>query len=337
MERPTRRGWARAALSLILAAIAVGCGDRGDTGHTQDLDRFEMTRVYVQTWLSEMGTDRLIISAADVKEKFVDDWENQKGHYQIVSVRAPDDYARAGHIPNAINMYWVDSVTDENLARLDSTRTLILYCYYGHGSMISSTILNLLGYRCRSLDFGMMGWNLEALVKQPWDRQADDELEIAMTEPAASYPLPVLTSRQTEAASIILEMARKYFAGEGSPVLRADDVHSIVDDWDRRKAEYQLIDVRSKEDYHRGHVPHSFNIPWVEIAAIENLQKLDPGRTIIVCSENGQTGQLAATVLNLLSYHAVNMLFGMMDWNITAVASADRWAGAAGYPIAHEE
>jgi hypothetical protein len=58
---------------------------------------------------------------------------------------------------------------------------------------------------------------------------------------------------------------------------------------------------------------------------------------VIVCSENGQKGQLAATVLNLLGYRAVAMLFGMMDWNAAHVDSTDQWNPTATYPVEQEK
>jgi len=333
MKRRTCQGWSAKLLAVILVALVVGCGNDRGAKPTQTWGAFETIRASIQTWLSEAGNDSPIISSLDLKEKIVDDWDNQKGYYQIVSVRKPDDYDSAGHIPNAINSYWVDIVTDGSLARLDSSRTLILYCYYGHGSMLSCTILSLLGYRCKSLDFGMMDWNLDALLKKPWDLQADYEVEQVVNRSKESYPAPVLTSDQTDAQSIVKEIAIKYLSGEGSPVILSSDVKAIIDDWDHRKVEYQIVDVRSQIDYEAGHVPHSINIVWAKIAEIENLRRLDPNRTIIVCSENGQTGQLASTVLSLLDYRAVNMLFGMLDWNKAYVDKSDQWDGMADYPV----
>jgi rhodanese-related sulfurtransferase len=80
-------------------------------------------------------------------------------------------------------------------------------------------------------------------------------------------------------------------------------------------------------------VPHSISIPLARIAEITNLRKLDPGRTSIVYSDNGQTGQMAATVLNLLGYRAVDMKFGMMDWNKSCVAKSLQWSAAPAYPV----
>jgi rhodanese-related sulfurtransferase len=250
-----------------------------------------------------------------------------------VSVRKPDDYSNAGHIPHATNIYWGDIVKDENLARLDSTKTLIIYCYYGHASMLSYTILGLLGYRCHSLDFGMMDWNVSALVKPPWDQEADYEVEGTPNISKETCPPPVIAGQQGDTKSIIKEMARTYLAGEGSPVITSSDVKAIVDDWDHKKAEYQIVCVGSKRDYEIGHVPNSIHIPWADIAEVDNLKKLDPSRTGIVYSDNGQTGQMAATVLNLLGYRAVDMRFGMMDWNKAYVDRSKQWDGVADYPV----
>jgi rhodanese-related sulfurtransferase len=199
--------------------------------------------------------------------------------------------------------------------------------------MLSGTILNLLGYRCKSLNFGMMDWNLAALVKEPWDQEAEYEVEKAENRSSESYPLPIIVSEQSDARGLVKEMAGKYLSGEGSPVILSSAVKDIVDDWARQKDEYQIVDVRSEREYLAGHIPHSRNIPWADIADSDILRKLDVGRTIIVYSENGQTGQLAATILNLLGYQAVDMKFGLMDWNRSYVDRAKRWDGESGYAV----
>lgn len=333
MERQTNKRWSKELLLIVVATIVIGWGNMCEAGNTDTSDKFETIRAHIQAWLSEVDTHKPIISSSYLKQTIVDDWSNQSNKYQIVSVRKPDDYHKAGHIPNAINIYWIDIVKDESIAQLDSNKTLILYCYYGHGSMISYTILSLLGYECHSLDFGMMDWNRDALVKGPWDQEADYAVEVAVNRSKESYLPPVIVSSRPDTKNIIKELARKYLAGEGSPVIPSSDVKAIVDDWDHKKVEYQVVDVRSKRDYETGHVPRSINIPLAKIAEIENLRMLDPNKTAILCSENGQSGQMATTVLSLLGYKAVNMLFGMMDWNKAYVDKSKQWDGLAGYPV----
>jgi len=320
-------------LAAIVAMTTIVCGPLSGAGQTDASDKFEIIRAHIQAWLSEASTAVLTISASRLKEEIMDDWSHQSDKYQIISVRKPNDYKTAGHIPHATNIYWVDLMRDEHLERLDPDKILVLYCYYGHGSMISLTILGLLGYKSHSLDFGMMNWNLDALVKEPWDQEADYEVQTDAPRLKGSYPAPALTSDQSCAKGIIKEMAAKYLAGEGSPIVRSSEIKAIVDNWEQKEAEYQIVDVRWRRDYESGHVPNAINIPWPEIAETENLRKLDPHRTVMTCSDNGQVGQVATTVLSLLGYHAVNMLFGMMDWNQAYVDSLDRWDGAASYPV----
>jgi rhodanese-related sulfurtransferase len=170
-------------------------------------------------------------------------------------------------------------------------------------------------------------------VKEPWDQNSGYDVEIAANKPAESFPPSIITSQQDDARSIIKDRAKKYLSGEGSPVIISSDVKAIVDDWDHKKAQFQIVDVRSEREYHTGHVPYSIHIPWMEIADNENLKKLDPNKTIITYSENGQTGQAVTTLLNLLGYSAVNMKFGMMDWNKACVDKHHLWNGAPGYPV----
>jgi rhodanese-related sulfurtransferase len=103
--------------------------------------------------------------------------------------------------------------------------------------------------------------------------------------------------------------------------------------WEQENANYQIIDTRSPDDYEVGHIPHAINIPWQFIAKAESLGKIDPQRKVITYSENGQIGQLASTALGLLGYTAVNMKYGMMDWNKSSVDISDRFDTTLNYPV----
>jgi rhodanese-related sulfurtransferase len=95
------------------------------------------------------------------------------------------------------------------------------------------------------------------------------------------------------------------------------DVKQIVDD-PTEAAKNTIISVRSAEHYAKGHVPGAINIPYKDIAKLENLKKLSKDKTIITYCYTGHTGQVACTVLNLLGYNAVNMKYGMMGWTDNA-------------------
>ncbi|MBU0618447.1 MAG: hypothetical protein KKI02_12085 [Planctomycetes bacterium] len=96
------------------------------------------------------------ISAAEVKA-VVDDPAQAVGHV-IVSVRSVEDYAN-GHIPGAINIPWKTLVEEGNLEMLPADKKIIVYCYTGHTSQITATLLKLLGYDAVNMKYGMTGWN----------------------------------------------------------------------------------------------------------------------------------------------------------------------------------
>lgn len=332
MPRRSAKNRSLRLFSVVLSAAFIIGANSQALGRTETLDKFETVRASIQAWLSQVDAEKFLITAPDLKNKIVDDWSHKREKYQIVSVRKPEDDNRVGRIPKAITVYWRDLLKDESLARLDVAKDLVIYCYYGNASIISYTILSLLGYKCQSLNFGMMSWNLKALAREPWDGEANYQVETSVNTSAEAYPLPTIHSQRQELKALLMDEAGQYLA-RPSPALPSSEIKTIVDDWDHKASEYQIVSVRAKAEEAKGHVPHSINVPLSEMARVENLKKLDPHKTIIVYSDNGQTGQMAAVVLSLLGYKAVNMIFGMMDWNAACVDKSKQWAGAAEYPV----
>src|SRR4030042_3214666 len=99
-------------LAIIFAFFLIGYGNVYLAGKTETSDKFEKVRACIQALLLKAETEKPIISSSYVKEKIVDDWDNQKEKYQILCVRRPEHYNQAGHIPHSINMYWRDIVKD---------------------------------------------------------------------------------------------------------------------------------------------------------------------------------------------------------------------------------
>ena len=77
-------------------------------------------------------------------------------------------------------------------------------------------------------------------------------------------------------------MANRYFGGNGLLVINPPAVKEILDGWDTCAPMYQIVDVRSADDYKAGHVPHAINISWQDIAKPENLSKLDFNKKVIM-------------------------------------------------------
>lgn len=95
----------------------------------------------------------------------------------------------------------------------------------------------------------------------------------------------------------------------------------IVDKWDEQKEDYQIIDVRTHNNFtKKGHIPNAINIHWKSITKTENINKFDPMITTIVYSDLGYEAGVSSVILNLLDFKTFNMKFGLMDWNLSALS-----------------
>ena len=74
--------------------------------------------------------------------------------YFLVDIRDKDAY-KEGHIKGTKNIFWKDILKEENLKKLPKDKTILLICYVGHTSSQILLALGLLGYKVKSLKFGM--------------------------------------------------------------------------------------------------------------------------------------------------------------------------------------
>lgn len=92
----------------------------------------------------------------------------KKKKHILVDLRTEQEYKK-GHIKGAKNIYWLDILEKNNLAKLPLDNTIFLICYVGHTSSQVMTLLKLLGYTVVSIKFGygispvkgvpVAGWN----------------------------------------------------------------------------------------------------------------------------------------------------------------------------------
>lgn len=83
--------------------------------------------------------------------------ELSKTEVQLVDVRTPEEYAE-GHIPGAVNMNVQDAAFDQQLATLDKTRPVALYCRSGRRSKLAATRAAKMGYKVIELNGGILSW-----------------------------------------------------------------------------------------------------------------------------------------------------------------------------------
>lgn len=70
-----------------------------------------------------------------------------------------------------------------------------------------------------------------------------------------------------------------------------------------------IVDVRTKEEYQRGHVRNSINIPLNKLP--DNLKKLDKNKSIVTCCASGAR---SATARNYLKSNGFLQVYNGGSW-----------------------
>ncbi len=312
-------------LSLVLPGLALA---------QEPTEDFEIVRSAIEEWLA--SKPKAVLTVDEVYDNLNDGDESNDPF--IVSVRKPEDYAK-GHVPGAINIPWNQIAKPESLEQLPTDQPILDYCYTGHTGQVAMTSLNLMGYKTDNMKWGMMAWtkNDDVLAQPRFDPAAvpDYRVETEPNEATETYDFPALDTGATGEEEVIRTAVDNYLSSGKAPTISADELFENLNDGDESN-DPVVLSVRSPEDYAKGHIPGAINIPWTDLADPENLAKLPPDKPIVTYCYTGHTGQIAATLLNVLGYDATNLKFGMMGWSkdpdVVATAVFDP-ATQADYPV----
>ena len=130
-------------------------------------------------------------------------------------------------------------------------------------------------------------------------------------------PEDTITVPETEALLRFINNSGDYINSKASPSLvNAEDVFNNL-------GSYLVIDIRSGEDYTKGHINGAINKGMSEIIDYLNQEVAASvyDKLVVVCT-NGQSSAYTASVLRLIGYSNVYSLsFGMSSWN----KSLDKW------------
>ncbi len=75
-------------------------------------------------------------------------------------------------------------------------------------------------------------------------------------------------------------------------------------------SKYILLDVRTPEEYEAGHLENAININWYDADFSEQVSRLDKENTIYVYCQKGGRSAKAASVLDSLGFHAIDLTGG---------------------------
>jgi rhodanese-related sulfurtransferase len=106
----------------------------------------------LRNFVNETKDDWNYITPVDYYNKY-----HGKTNHVLIDIRDRDSYNKF-HIKNAINIYWLDLLNDENLIKLQNVpkdKPIFLICYLGHTSSQALVWLKLLGFKnVVSIKFG---------------------------------------------------------------------------------------------------------------------------------------------------------------------------------------
>ena len=88
-----------------------------------------------------------------------------KEDIQLVDVRTPEEY-KEQHIDDAMNINWNDANFEQQIANLDTSKHVYVYCKSGGRSARATAKLSEMGFtNIYELDGGILSWNEANLAK----------------------------------------------------------------------------------------------------------------------------------------------------------------------------
>lgn len=213
----------------------------------------------------------------------------------LVDMRAKEDYDK-GHLLGAVNIPF--GAIGKNLDRLPTNKQIVMYCYSGQTSAQAVSATKLLGFNSISYQSGMnFGWKALEL--------SEDTLETTENSlPEAKTP------ELSEEDKIAWDAVAKYFDEAKNYIEKPETVNELIID---NPAAIYVLDIRSAEDYAKGHIEGSENIGFKEVG--KNLDKLPKNRPIYITCYSGQTASQILMMLRLNGYNAYTISRGMAGWN----------------------
>ena len=246
-------------------------------------------REYYQT---ATENDKFNMSAEKVKEAL------QNDEIYLVDIRSENDYLKS-HIAGAKQNIPFGKGMEKQLAKLPKDKKIVFQCYSGQTASQTVAIARMMGLDAYNLSGGMgaeggSGWL------------------------GAGYGVVKATTQQFLNAKV-----DRYFAAlpENKNQVSAADFLKATEQAEEGKM--MILDIRSAEDYEKGHVKGAINLPYgVDVA--KALEKIPTDIPVYVYCYSGQTASQTMFLLRLAGKQAVNVSGGF-DKGISKEENAEEY------------
>ncbi len=100
--------------------------------------------------------------------------------------------------------------------------------------------------------------------------------------------------------------------GKGPETIRPEELEEKITQLPKN---HQLLDVRTPEEYQKGHLPGAQNIDVMQASFREEIQKLSPENTYYVYCRSGVRSRRACQIMQTQGFSdVINLQGGIMAW-----------------------
>ena len=144
-----QRRWTWMILLLIALAAVWGCSSDDDGPVNPTTTTFQTVAEAGSAYLNDSASCPGTISAATLHDNL--------SSYTVIDIRSASAFA-AGHIPGAYNSSLGTLIGDVSAKAIPTDKPLVVTCYSGQSAGHAKVALEMLGYDCYTLLFGMSSW-----------------------------------------------------------------------------------------------------------------------------------------------------------------------------------
>ncbi len=129
----------------------------------------------------------------------------------------------------------------------------------------------------------------------------------------------------------LLDLSDQYLKNSLNRTITAEEVYQkiVIDE----SPEYLVVDIRTADDYSKGAIKTSVNIPLEYTANTYQLASLPKDKTLIVVCYTGHMAGHTVPLWNMLGYDAITMINGMAGWTKSEVAGSVLPTASFNFPL----